>query len=153
MTLHKLISYLKWTFKTHTVTQTDKLTSIIVNRRYFPSSGTASEVGGIISASSRKKTVSDTRMEMQSVTWVDAIKINGSLIGHDGHCVTDDCRENYNRMTSLNGDYLLARIWRQIKHQNGEKGDSDARNNQVDGVKQCLSSHRQLECDVLIYGK
>lgn len=40
----------------------------MVNSRYFPSRGTANEVGGIISASSRKNTVSDTRIEMHSVT-------------------------------------------------------------------------------------
>lgn len=63
-----IVSYLKCTFKTQTVVQTDSDTKIIVKRRYFPSSGTAKEVGGIISASSRKNTVNDTRIEMQSVT-------------------------------------------------------------------------------------
>ena len=43
-------------------------TKIIVKRRYFPRSGTASEVGGMISANSRKKTVNDRRMEMHKVT-------------------------------------------------------------------------------------
>ncbi len=43
-------------------------TRIMVNRRYLPSRGTASDVGGMISAKSRKKTVSDSRMEMQRVT-------------------------------------------------------------------------------------
>lgn len=56
-------------FNTHTVVQTDNETNIIVNNKYFPKSGTANEVGGIISASSRKNTVSDTRIEMQRVTW------------------------------------------------------------------------------------
>lgn len=57
----------------------------------MPSSGTASDVGGMISASSRKNTVSDTRIEMQSVTWngglIVAIRINDSLIAFDGYCV------------------------------------------------------------------
>lgn len=42
---------------------------IIVNKRYFPKRGTANDVGGIISASSRKNTVSDIRIETQSVTF------------------------------------------------------------------------------------
>jgi hypothetical protein len=45
------------------------VTKIIVNRRYFPNNGTAKEVGGIISASSKKNTVSDRRIDMQSVTF------------------------------------------------------------------------------------
>jgi len=46
----------------------ESVTRIIVNRRYFPRRGTASEVGGIISAKRRKNTVSETNMEMQRVT-------------------------------------------------------------------------------------
>ncbi len=41
----------------------------IVKSRYFPRRGTASEVGGMISARRRKKTVSERRIEMQSVTF------------------------------------------------------------------------------------
>lgn len=66
--LQNLFSYLKCTFKTQTVVQTDSDTSIMVNSRYLPSNGIANEVGGIISASSKKNTVNDTRIEMQSVT-------------------------------------------------------------------------------------
>lgn len=55
-------------FNTHTVVQTDNDTNIIVNSRYFPSNGTANDVGGIISANSRKNTVKDTRMEIHNVT-------------------------------------------------------------------------------------
>ena len=47
----------------------DRVTRIIVNKRYFPNRGTARDVGGMISASSRKKTVSDSRIEMHRVTW------------------------------------------------------------------------------------
>ena len=35
---------------------------------YLPSRGTASEVGGMISASRRKKTVSERRIDMHRVT-------------------------------------------------------------------------------------
>lgn len=36
----------------------------MVNSKYFPNSGIASDVGGIISAISKKNTVSDTNIEM-----------------------------------------------------------------------------------------
>ena len=51
------------------MTMIERVTRIMVKRRYLPSNGTASDVGGIISANSRKKTVNDTRMEMHSVTF------------------------------------------------------------------------------------
>ena len=40
----------------------------MVKRTNLPRSGTTSEVGGIISASSRKNTVSERRMEMERLT-------------------------------------------------------------------------------------
>lgn len=46
----------------------DDVTNIMVNSRYFPSNGTANEVGGIISASRRKNTVRDKRIETHNVT-------------------------------------------------------------------------------------
>ena len=61
--------YLKWMLRTPTVTQMDRVTRTMVKRRYLPSSGTASDVGGMISASSKKNTVSDSKMETQRVTW------------------------------------------------------------------------------------
>ena len=45
-----------------------KVSRIIVKSTNFPSSGTTSEVGGMISASSRKNTVNDSRMEMDKLT-------------------------------------------------------------------------------------
>lgn len=56
-------------FSTHTVTQIEQVTNVIVNSKYFPSSGTAKEVGGIISANSKKNTVNDTKIELQRVTY------------------------------------------------------------------------------------
>ena len=61
-------SHLKCMLSTPTVTQIDSVTKIMVKRRYFPRRGTASDVGGMISASRRKKTVSDSRIEMHKVT-------------------------------------------------------------------------------------
>ena len=45
------------------------LPNIMVNSKYFPSNGTAKEVGGMISANSKKNTVRESNMEIQSVTW------------------------------------------------------------------------------------
>ncbi len=50
------------------MTTTEKVTRIMVNSRYFPSSGTDVEVGGMISASNKKNTVSESRMEMERDT-------------------------------------------------------------------------------------
>lgn len=55
-------------FRTHTVVQTDNDTSVIVNSKYLPSNGMASDVGGMISAKSKKNTVNDTKIEMHRVT-------------------------------------------------------------------------------------
>ena len=41
----------------------------MVKRTNLPRSGTTREVGGMISASSRKNTVRDRRMEMERLTW------------------------------------------------------------------------------------
>lgn len=51
------------------MTQIDNDTIIIVKSKYFPSKGTANEVGGMISANSKKNTVSETRIELHSVTF------------------------------------------------------------------------------------
>ena len=45
-----------------------KVSSIMVKRTNLPRSGTTSDVGGMISASSRKNTVSDSRIEMERLT-------------------------------------------------------------------------------------
>ena len=44
-------------------------TRIIAKMRYFPNSGTTSDVGGMISTTSRKNTYKLVRMEMDNVTW------------------------------------------------------------------------------------
>ena len=77
------------TFSTPIVTTTEKVTNIMVKRRYLPEKesclsfvnklgkqtadlpkrGTDMEVGGIISARSKKNTVSESRMEMDNDTF------------------------------------------------------------------------------------
>jgi len=56
----------KWTFNTTTVTMIDSDTSTMVKSRYLPMSGTTRDVGGIMSASSRKNTVSESRIDIHS---------------------------------------------------------------------------------------
>ena len=55
--------------RTPTVMKMEKVTSNMVKSRYLPSKGTASDVGGMISASSKKNTVSDRRIEIHKVTY------------------------------------------------------------------------------------
>lgn len=82
--------HLKWMFRTHTVVQTDSDTKIIVNSKYLPSNGIASDVGGIISAKSKKNTVNDTKIEMHKVTWVYKIwKINSLSRFKKNQCFDD----------------------------------------------------------------
>ena len=59
---------LKWMLRTTTVTQMLKVSRIMVNRTNLPSRGTTKEVGGMISASSRKNTVRERRMLMDRLT-------------------------------------------------------------------------------------
>lgn len=90
-----VVDDLKWTFNTQTVVQTDSDTSIIVKSRYFPNKGTASDVGGMISANNKKNTVNETRMEMHNVTWKHhKNEWNGSL----NLTIKSEC------------NYLLARV-------------------------------------------
>lgn len=53
-------------FSTTMVTTTENDTNSMVNSRYLPSSGTVSDVGGMISTSSRKNTVSDSNILIHS---------------------------------------------------------------------------------------
>ena len=53
-------------------------TKIIANIRYFPNNGTTSEVGGIISTTSRKNTYKLVRIEIDSVTCI-AKQENGKI--------------------------------------------------------------------------
>jgi hypothetical protein len=45
-------------------------------------------------------------------------------------------------------NYLLAGIGWQIKNQNGEECDANARNDEIDRVEQCLSSHGDVERNI-----
>ena len=65
--------------ETTTVTIIDSETSTIVNSRYLPISGTTSDVGGMMSASSRKKTVRDSRIEMHSAIFSPLSQHNNTL--------------------------------------------------------------------------
>lgn len=64
-----IMSNRKWMFNTTTVIPIDMDTRTMVNNRYFPSNGTARDVGGMISANSKKNTVNDTSILLHKVTW------------------------------------------------------------------------------------
>lgn len=69
MALNKIQSRYGLVLKMRTnIKQYLKVSRIIVKSTNFPSSGTTSEVGGMISASSKKNTVSDRRIEMDKLT-------------------------------------------------------------------------------------
>ena len=59
---------LKWMLRTTTVTQILKVSRIMVNRTNLPRRGTTREVGGMISASRRKNTVRERRIEIERLT-------------------------------------------------------------------------------------
>ena len=52
------------------MTKIDKVISNMLKRRYLLSKGTARDVGGMISASSRKNTVRERRTEIHRVTYI-----------------------------------------------------------------------------------
>ena len=60
----------------------------MVKRTNLPRSGTTREVGGMISASSRKNTVRDRRMEMERLTWTQSVIVNINTCSS----VSDICR-------------------------------------------------------------
>ena len=52
------------------MTKIDKVIRDMLKRRYLLSKGTARDVGGMISASSKKNTVSERRTEIHRVTYI-----------------------------------------------------------------------------------
>ncbi len=56
---------LKWRFNTTTVTDMDEVIRMIVNKRYFPISGTARLVEGTVSEISKKNSVRERKMVIE----------------------------------------------------------------------------------------
>lgn len=57
------------------------VSKIMVNRTNLPNRGTTNDVGGIISARSRKNTVSDSKMEIDKLTWKEGqASVTGYLL-------------------------------------------------------------------------
>lgn len=59
---------LKCILSTQTVAHTETVINIIVNTRYLPNKGIASEVEGIVSIKTDKKKINETKIDMVSVT-------------------------------------------------------------------------------------
>lgn len=60
---------LKWILSTQTVAHTDTVIRIMVNTKYLPNRGIANEVDGIVSMSTDRKKINETKMEIVSVTY------------------------------------------------------------------------------------
>lgn len=58
----------KWILSEQTVAQTDTVMRIIVKAKYIPNKGITSDVDGIVSIRTDKKNMSETSMDMVSVT-------------------------------------------------------------------------------------
>jgi hypothetical protein len=67
------------------VAHIDNDTIVIVNTRYFPSRGTTSDVGGIMSNNSKKKRVKARRIDMHKVIFSPELldKLNTSTVRKD----------------------------------------------------------------------
>ena len=46
--------------------------------------------------------------------------------------------------------YLLATVWRKIEYKNCEERDAHAGDDQIDGVEEGLSTHRDVERDIKV---
>ena len=103
----------------------------MVKRTNLPKRGTTNDVGGMISASRRKNTVNDRRIDIAKLT-----------------CVAEESKSRRLLLTFL--PYLFAGIGRQVEDENGEESDPDARNDEIDRVEQRLASHRDVERDVQV---
>lgn len=114
-------------------------TRIMANIRYLPSNGTTSDVGGMISTTSKKNTCKLIRIDIDSVT---CDKMWKSM-----------CYNNEYRNASkfwLCSNYLFAAVRGQIKCEHRQERDAHARNDNVDRVEERLTSHGDVERNVQI---
>lgn len=102
-----------------------KVSRIIVNRTNLPRSGTTSDVGGMISASRRKNTVSDNRIEMDRLTCGRTWKVKSSWhlgINTQSRCIRKTlkisvhCKKIYTYFTIIVAGNLetTTRLWKLI---------------------------------------
>ena len=112
----------------------------MANIRYFPNNGTTSDVGGIISTTSRKNTYKLVRIEIDRVTCVKKL-----LIGlHDMHVIIS---RGINFLFSyvIIFSYLFTTVRWQIKCEHSKEGDPHAWDDEVNRVEKGLSPHRDVE--------
>lgn len=106
---------------TQTVVQTDSETRIMVKSRYLPSRGTASEVGGIISARSRKNTVNETSIEIHNVTCqrnVYTVSLSRSLSRFQFLLLSRRCHDAVASRVENNGTTTTETTQQQQQHKN-----------------------------------
>lgn len=108
---------------------------------YLPSSGTASEVAGIVSATMLRKTVSDSRIVTPGKT--KKPESNCYLSSHPIHHSSSSLRPGQaGRLTERK---LLARVRRQNKTQQRHRGDKDTGHDQVEKVVQSFAADQNGE--------
>ena len=94
--------------RTPTVMTIERVMRSMLKRRYLLSNGTARDVGGMISARSKKKTVRERRIEIQRVTlkmlFANRIRLKEDMVN------------------------LLSGISWKVKYEDGEEGDPDTWN-------------------------
>ena len=80
--LQQLVTLMPATNEWRWCTSYLNVSRIMVKSTNFPSSGTTSDVGGMISASSKKNTVNDSRIEMERLTWKIIVFIFKKKLDH-----------------------------------------------------------------------
>ena len=115
----------------------------MANIRYFPNNGTTSDVGGIISTTSRKNTYKLVRIEIDRVTCVKKILIRLN----DMHVIIsrDFINQRFLIFLSSKFSYLFTTVRWQIKCEHSKEGDPHAWDDEVNRVEKGLSSHRDVE--------
>lgn len=134
---------------TMTVMMMDAMTNTMVKSMYFPMRGTALEVEGISSTITSRKTVRDSRTEMERVIFSPG----DTETDRDGRIYTKGLAKLH--ILVSHGDKLAHRdlrtgVSRQIEDQPGEKREQHAGNDDVDDEVEGQPQHQEVIGDVQV---
>lgn len=134
---------------TMTVMMMEAMTNTMVKSMYFPMRGTALEVEGISSTITSRKTVRDSRTEMERVIFSPG----DTETDRDGRIYTKSLAKLH--ILSSHGDKLAHRdlrtgVSRQIEDQPGEKREQHAGNDDVDDEVEGQPQHQEVIGDVQV---
>ena len=107
------------------------VSNIIVKSTNFPNKGTTREVGGIISASSRKNTVNERRILIDKPTWWKTYL-------------------SFDRNSNLEIINLFPAVWRKVKNEHSKERNAHTWYDKIHCVKKGLPSHCDVESNVQI---